>query len=349
LARLRNLRNLVLIRGGDLISGTLVFGLERITQAAIRMRDAFAFMGPVLESITKSIQGTLNRINFEAMFERIVSAVQPLIGPLRTFGDRLARIAIVFNGAAFVAVFATIGVAIDKANVVLGSMLTKLQTFTGLDFSTPERSVAAFAATLEVLPRILDRIRLMGTILQVTFADVFRAIGNFFSKLTTISSTFFSFFAGAVQNMFGFLIPNDVIDAWNEMIATMQTAAGEISTQIGSEIEGMFEDIAEAQKRIKDAINSPEAAKSKAAEGINKAAENLSAALKGDPADILSVEEWVRRLNSATFGAKIEGPQVEQQRAQAEAAQETAKNTRELLSLARTGARQTPLFARSGF
>jgi hypothetical protein len=110
-------------------------------------------------------------------------------------------------------------------------------------------------------------------------------------------------------------------------------------------MDRILELIAQAQKNLKAAVDPP-GGKPAAAAAIDAAADNLRNAMSGEAADILDPIEWVRRLNAATFNAKIASPEVAQQAQDSSNIQETAKNTRELVTIMRNDRQQTPLFAR---
>jgi hypothetical protein len=343
LARLRNIRNLVFIRAGDLISGTLVFGLERITQAAVRMREAFAPVGIVIDRTVKSFQDSFRSLNFEAVFERIAQIIRGSSSLVREFGDRLARIGILFNGAALIAVFVAVRSVLTAINTLMGQFLDKLQRFSGIDLSTPERAFAAIAAALDVLPLIMAS----ATRIWIHFKQVAReTFGEMFTNIRGLIKLWA--LAEAFKNpakAFGITILLKQVD---EVVDKLRQPAedGSFSDTIAKEIDGMLKKIAKAQANLRAVLEGEDGkGKTQAAEGINQAAENLRSALKGDPADILSLEEFGRRLNSATFSASITPPEVEQKK-QAEDTAATARNTAEIASLIRRSTQSTPLFGR---
>lgn len=342
LQRLRNVADLIKIAFGNIFSDTLVFAVERIAQAAIRMRDAFAPIGNVFSNLAKRFQRSIASFNFEALFERLAQVLRGTGTLLRDFLQRLATIGIVFNGATLLAAFVAIKAAVSVLNDVMGSFLRKVKEFTGIDLSTPERAFAAIVAALDVLPLLIasaTRIWIhFRTVANQFFADTLLNLKNLIKLWAT---------AELIKNPAKAIIIVGALKQIDDIFEAMKKPLqdGSLTDTISTEINGMLEKIAKAQKNVQKVLAGEDGkGKNPAADALNQAAANIEAALKGEPADILSPIEFGRRLTAATFA--VQAPEVQQQQKQAEDVAATARNTAEIADLIRRGGQATPLFGR---
>lgn len=343
-ARLRNIRNLIFIGAGDFISNTFIFALERIAQAAIRMRDAFKPISAVISRITAAFRKSIASMNFEVLFNRLATLFTAMGPVIEQFMERLGRIAIVFNGAVLVAAFAVIQIAITKINDLMGQFLANLQKLTGIDFSTAERSFAAVAAAISVLPEIVAG----ATRVWEKFREV---VNKFFSDAAINMRSLIKIWAAAelIKNpakALGIAFALKKIDDIIDKMKTPLEGDDGLSATVAKELELALAKIAEAQKNMQLILEGKDGkGKNDASDAINEAADNLRDAMSGKASEILDPLEWVRRLNAATFKANIDAPQVAQQK-QVKFTEQTAKNTSEILGILK-GGKVTPLHGRA--
>lgn len=343
LVRLQNAATIAREGIGDFFGKTVIFGLERIVQAAIKVRAAFAPLGAFFTRLARSFQKSFGGFSLEAVFEGIARALTRASGQVERFLDRLATLGIVFNGAVLVAAFGALPGLLRTAGDLLDAIIDKLQRITGIDFSSAERAAAAFAAALDVLPLIgaaATRIWIhFKTVMNQLFDDTIFNIRNLVRIYAAVE--LFKNPAKALGIALLLKQVDEIVEAFRNPLNRNDTLTG----TIGKEMDRILELIAQAQKNLKAAVDPP-GGKPAAAAAIDAAADNLRNAMSGEAADILDPIEWVRRLNAATFNAKIASPEVAQQAQDSSNIQETAKNTRELVTIMRNDRQQTPLFAR---